>query len=144
MRVISPEYFELFNPKKSLPAVEYVINFFDHIQRGMNPNADPNRWPLCIRTHRNLENLRDKLESMGFLLDYPFQHYKDQVLSGHKFFDDGHQLHVRVFPTKGGDYGIKAHYEWNAEYHPFRHLACSDLSYPKGCRMFKKLWKETL
>jgi len=119
--------------------VVHLIDFFDHIQRGMNHGADPRIWGHCLRTDLGICQIRMQLEGLGAMLDYPFQHYKKQCLSGHVFYPDGHQLHIRVFPLKKG-YGIKAHYEWNAEYHPLRHLACKDLSYPTGCRMLKKLW----
>ena len=140
MRVLKPEIMQLLNPRKSHAAVNYITEFFDHIQRGMNPEADPHIWPYCFKTELEFEKLREKLEEIGFKLDYPFQHYKDQALSGHIFYKDGHQLHMRAFPLKKGGYGLKAHYEWSAETNPIRHLACKDISYPKGCRMLKKLW----
>jgi len=120
--------------------MEHVISFFDHIQRGMNPDADPHRWPYCIETKMSVEELREKFDGLGFKLDYPFQHYKEQVLSGHLFYDDGRQLHMRAFPMGEGKYGLKAHYEWCAEQYPLKHLACQDLSYPRGCKMLRKLW----
>ena len=118
----------------------HIIEFLDHVQRGMNPEADPRMWPFCIRTELDLESLKNKLEELGFSLNYPFQHYKDQSLSGHIFYDDGHQLHLRAYPLKSGGFGLKAHYEWSAETNPIRHLACKDISYPRGCRMIRKLW----
>ena len=140
MRIIKPELFELFNPKKSLSAIKHLIDFFDHIQRGMNPDADPHRWPHCITTNLDMEQLRGRLLELGFHLDYPFQHYKEQTLSGHLFYDDGHQLHLRAFHLDSGGFALMAHYEWGAEKYPLRHLACKDLSYPRGCKMLKKLW----
>ncbi len=140
MHIIDPELFQIFNPKKSLSAMRHIIDFLDHIQRGMNPEADPHMWPYCMKTDMTVEELREKLEKMGFCLDYPFQHYKDQSLSGHLFYKDGHQLHIRAFPLKRSGFGLKAHYEWCAETNPVKHLACRDISYPNGCRKFKKLW----
>jgi hypothetical protein len=119
--------------------VHRAINLFDHIQRGMNPEADPKIWPFCIKTKEDLPSIRQKLSDMRAVIDYPFQHYKKQSLSGHIFYLDRHQLHIRVFPLKVG-YGLKAHYEWNAKYCPLKHLACKDLSYPEGCRRLKRLW----
>jgi hypothetical protein len=107
----------------------------------MNPDADPHKWPNCIETDLEMVQLRDELIELGFHLDYPFQHYKEQTLSGHIFYKDGHQLHIRAFHLTKGGFALMAHYEWSAERFPLRHLACKDLSYPEGCKMLKKLWK---
>lgn len=142
MKLLRPEILELLNPEKSHRAMHILIEFFDHIQRGMNPEADPLVWPYCFKTDMVLEDLKERLADIGFSLEYPFKHYKYEALSGHIFYEDGHQLHLRAFPLKKGGYGIKAHYEWSAETNPIRHLACKDISYPLGCRMLKKLWPE--
>lgn len=105
----------------------------------MNPGADPRIWKHCITTDMDICEIRKRLVELGATLDYPFQHYKKQCLSGHIFYPDTHQLHIRVFPL-GHGFGMKAHYEWNAEFHPLRHLACNDLSYPKGAGILKRLW----
>jgi hypothetical protein len=142
LRLLSPDNLRAFRHDRIHGLVVRLIDLFDHIQRGMNHGADPRQWKHCINTDLDLCEIRERLVKLGATLDYPFQHYKRQCLSGHIFYPDAHQLHIRVFPLKKG-YGLKAHYEWNAEFHPLRHLACKDLSYPEGARMLRRLWAAT-
>lgn len=137
--MLCPQNLNAFRHERIMSLVVHLIDFFDHIQRGMNHGADPRIWKHCITLDMGICEIRDRLIELGATLDYPFQHYKKQCLSGHVFYPDAHQLHIRVFPLKHG-FGMKAHYEWNAEFHPLRHLACKDLSYPKGAKMLKRLW----
>lgn len=95
--------------------------------------------PYCITTYDSLDSIRTKLQSLGFVIDYPLQHDEGQVLSGHLFYNGGYQLHVRVFLIGNERYGIRAHYEY-APSRPIRHLICTDLDYEKGCDLLNGLW----
>lgn len=94
----------------------------------------------CLVEYSDTNTIVEKFHRLGFETNLLAQHDEGQQLSGHLIYPDGHQLHVRVYEIETGMYGYIPHYEYNI-FRPVRHLACTDLSFNHGCKLFTELWK---
>lgn len=79
------------------------------------------------------DDLRQTLEANGFKNDYVAWVDPDEILNMHKVVDIIYQYHVRLFI----DGEIRAHHEFTAESHPFKHLY--DVGLTDGASYLKPL-----
>lgn len=120
----------------------WIVNGTHEFRRKLNPRYDDDGHPEKFFTRHPLFVIRSRLRGLGFELDTINQFsYPDQVLSGHLYFRNGRQLHVRVRRISKGYFKIQAHTEWNARYYLFRHIMYADLDYEEGYEMFIKMWR---
>jgi hypothetical protein len=120
----------------------WVVRLYHDFLKHLNPRFDDDGHRESFRTRHPLVDIRHRLKRLGLDMDSINQFvYPDQVLSGHLYFRNGRQLHVRVRRISKGLFKVQAHTEWNARYHLFRHILYADLDYEEGLQMVKKLWK---
>lgn len=86
-----------------------------------------------LKADYTTDDLRKKLEINGFKNDYVAWVDPDEILNMHKIVDTIYQYHVRLFI----DGEIRAHHEYTAESHPFKHLY--DIGLTDGADYLKPL-----
>ena len=89
-----------------------------------------------LKTTAAKEDLRRQLEAEGFANDYVAWVDPDEILNMRKVVDGIYQYHVRLFV----DGEVRAHHEFTAESHPFRHLY--DIGLSDGSVYLKPLLTE--
>lgn len=120
----------------------WLVRLYHEFLAKLNPSFDDDGHPEGFRTRVPLVEIRSRLKRLGFDMDSINQFvYDDQVASGHLYFGNGRQLHVRVRRRGKGHFRIQAHTEWNARYHLFRHILYLDLDYEEGFQMMRRLWR---
>ena len=119
-----------------------LVRLYHEFLKSLNPRFDDDGHRESFRTRLPLVEIRSRLKRLGFDMDSINQFvYDDQVLSGHLYFGNGRQLHVRVRRRGKGLFKVQAHTEWNARYHLFRHILYQDIDYEEGLEMVRKRWK---
>ena len=123
-------------------APRWLVRFTHAFRGSLNPHYDDDGHPEYFATRLPLVMVRNRFKRLGFDLDSINQFvYEDQVLSGHLYFKNGRQLHVRVRRVGMRVLRIQAHTEWNARYHMLRHIMYADLDYEEGLSMMRTMWK---
>ena len=119
----------------------WLVSLAHRFRTGLNPQYGDDGHPGMLTTRHPLVVVRSRLVRLGFDLDSINQFvYMDQVLSGHLYFKNGRQLHIRVRRLGKGHFSLQAHTEWNARYHMLRHIMYADLDYEEGIHMLRMMW----
>ena len=110
----------------------------------LNPRYADENYDTDIYTELPLETIIQILASWGCRINDPNQYwYPNQVASGHIYFTNGRQLHIRVYEHEDGRYSLKAHVEWDGMVRPIMHIMYAGLDYHKGYRILRHLWNSS-
>jgi hypothetical protein len=118
-----------------------LIDVVHEIRVIINPKYADEFYEQAILVRNPLKKIEEKMVSWGCELNHNNQFkYPNQVSSGHLYFGNGKQLHIRVKFIAGGKYELKGHVEWHGVPHPIRHMMYFDLDYELGYKVMKDLW----
>jgi hypothetical protein len=121
---------------------KFLTDVVHEIRVIINPKYADEYYDTGIFTVKKMKKIEEKLASWGCELNHTNQFkYTTQVSSGHLYFSNGKQLHIRVKFISGGKYELKGHVEWHGVAHPFRHMMYADLDYELGHKILKELWE---
>jgi hypothetical protein len=120
---------------------KFLIDVVHEVRVLLNPIYADEYYAKSIMTRTRLKTIEEKMKSWGCELNHPNQFkYPNQVSSGHLYFSNGKQLHIRVKYIAGGKYELKGHVEWHGVPHPIKHMMYMDLDYDLGYDIMKELW----
>lgn len=124
---------------------KFLIDVVHEVRVLINPKYADEYYDKSIMVKVPLRKIEEKMLMWGCELNHPNQYkYPNQVSSGHLYFGNGKQLHIRIKFIAGGKYEIKGHVEWHGVPHPFRHMMYADLDYDLGYNILKELWDSTI
>ncbi len=117
---------------------KFLLRWAHKFRVGLNPIYSDEHYDTGIILDIALQELETIMGSWGCELNHPNQfQYPNQVASGHKYLQNGKQLHIRVIEKPDG-YELKAHVEWHGVTHPILHMLYANLDYQKGYEMLKR------
>lgn len=120
---------------------KFLTDIVHEVRVLINPRYADEFYQTGILTEMPLKKVEEKMKSWGCEMNHHNQYkYPTQVSSGHIYFTNGRQLHIRVKFISGGKYELKGHVEWHGVSHPIRHMMYADLDYDLGYKILKKLW----
>lgn len=123
----------------------FFTNLAHKFRVKLNPRYADEIYDTDLYTRLPLETIISIMESWGCKINDENQYwYPNQVASGHLFFTNGRQLHIRVYDHGNGLYSLKAHVEWDGMIRPVMHIMYAGLDYYKGYRILKHLWLSSL
>ena len=121
---------------------QFFIDVVHEVRVIINPKYADEFYKKALNVKVSLKKIEEKMRVWGAELNHPNQFkYPNQVSSGHLYFNNGKQLHIRVKYLTGGKYELKGHVEWHGVPHPVKHMMYMDLDYDLGYDIMKELWE---